>query len=562
MSAPHPAERFDAFRALAARRGRPGDRLLESLARTRARTADGPEDWAPEEGARFGLPAAATLGPASYYADLTAPHGRRHVRVCAATACFAASAGRHTGEVEAGLGVTTGDVTPDGETSLQAVRCLGYCYAGPAALDGDTPRAGPDLAGQLTGRVSPRVAPGIPAADATGDPVLLGGVVSGERPWQVWPDVVVGRRPEDIHREVAESGLRGRGGAGFRVAAKWAAAGGAPDTVVVANGDEGDPGSYADRLLMEADPDRVVEGLALACFACGADRGVVLVRSEYPRALARMREAVTSAYAAGHLGPRVHGTGTTVDIEVVRGAGSYVAGEETALIAGLEGGRGCARPRPPYPTRRGLWDAPTVVNNVETLAAVPWIVSRGGAAYARRGTAEEAGTKLVCLSERFARPGAYEVELGIPVRRIVTELGGGLKDGAELVALQVGGPLGGFLAADALDVPLSEAGLAARGAALGHAGLVAFDRRVAAQDVLRHVWEFAAAESCGACSPCRVGSRRGLELAAEGVPPGAEYGRLTRVLAEASLCAFGRRIPPAVRSLARAYGEPLAEWDR
>ncbi|MGR3939023.1 NAD(P)H-dependent oxidoreductase subunit E [Streptomyces sp. BRA346] len=562
MSAPRPAERFDAFRALAARRGQPGDRLLESLARTRARTVDGPEDWAPEKGARFGLPAAAALGPASYYADLAAPHGRRHVRVCVATACFAASAGCHAGEVQTGLRVTTGSVTPDGETSLQAVRCLGYCYAGPAALDGDTPRVGSDLADQLTGRVSPRAAPEIPAADATGDPVLLGGVVSGERPWQAWPHVVAGRRPEDVHREVAESGLRGRGGAGFRVAAKWTAAGGAPDTVMVANGDEGDPGSYADRLLMEADPDRVLEGLALACFACGAARGVVLVRSEYPRALSRMREAVARAYAAGHLGPRVHGTGTTVDIEVVRGAGSYVAGEETALIAGLEGGRGCARPRPPYPTQRGLWDAPTVVNNVETLAAVPWIVSRGGAAYARRGTPEESGTKLVCLSERFARPGVYEVELGTPVRRIVTELGGGLKDGVELAALQVGGPLGGFLAADALDVPLSEAGLAARGTALGHAGLVAFDRRVAPQDVVRHVWEFAAAESCGACSPCRVGSRRGLELASAGTPPGAEYERLARVLAEASLCAFGRRIPPAVRSLARAYGQALAGWDQ
>lgn len=202
------------------------------------------------------------------------------------------------------------------------------------------------------------------------------------------------------------------------------------------------------------------------------------------------------------------------------------------------------------------------MNNVETLAAVPWIMRRGGGAYARRGTPDETGTKIVCLSERFARPGAYEVELGTPVRRIVTELGGGLKDGAQLMALQVGGPLGGFLAPGALDVPLTEAALSARGAALGHAGMVAFDERVAPEDVLRHVWEFAAAESCGACSPCRVGSRRGLELATAGVPPGAEYRRLSRVLAEASLCAFGRRIPPAVRSLARVYGDRLAGWDQ
>ncbi|MGJ3562077.1 2Fe-2S iron-sulfur cluster-binding protein [Streptomyces sp. INA 01156] len=272
------------------------------------------------------------------------------------------------------------------------------------------------------------------------------------------------------------------------------------------------PGSYADRLLMEADPRRVLEGLALACFACGARRGVVLVRSEYPRALARMREAVEEAYADGHFGPSVHGTDTALDVEVVRGAGSYVAGEETALIASLEGDRGCARPRPPYPTARGLRGAPTVVNNVETLAAVPgsW-PGRRRVRPARDAGGDRHETGLPLGAVRPA--GAYEVELGTSLLRIVTELGGGMRDGSELTALQVGGPLGGFLAPDALDVPLTTASLAARGAALGHAGLVAFDRRVAPQDVLRHVWEFAAAESCGACSPCRVGSRRGLELA-------------------------------------------------
>lgn len=556
-----PAGRFDAFRALADRRGRPGGRLMRSLTAARSGTVDGPEVWAPAVANRVGLPAAAALGPASYYADLDAPHGSRHVRVCIATACFAAQGGRHLTDAERELGVTAGEVPPDGGTSLQAVRCLGYCYAAPAALDGDTPCTGANLAGQLAGVELPH-APQIPAADSTGDPVLLGGVLGGAISWQVWPEAVAALTSDDVYREVAASGLRGRGGAGFGVAAKWAATGRRPRTVVVANGDEGDPGSYADRLLMEADPGLVLEGLALACFACRARQGIVLVRSEYPQALARLREAVDRAHADGHLGTSVHGTATTLDIQVVEGAGSYVAGEETALIAGLEGGRGCARPRPPYPTEHGLWDAPTVVNNVETLAAIPWIVRHGGAAYARRGTADETGTKLVCLSERFTRPGAYEVELGTPVERIVTELGGGLKDGADLAVLQIGGPLGGFLAGDALNVPLSEAALAARGAALGHAGLVAFDRTVAPQDVMRHIWGFAAAESCGACSPCRVGARRGLEMAAAGGPPGAEYRRLSRVLEEASLCAFGRRIPPAVRSLARAYGGHLTGWDR
>ncbi|MFB9472184.1 NADH-ubiquinone oxidoreductase-F iron-sulfur binding region domain-containing protein [Nonomuraea salmonea] len=200
------------------------------------------------------------------------------------------------------------------------------------------------------------------------------------------------------------------------------------------------------------------------------------------------------------------------------------------------------------------------MNNVETLAAIPWIVEHGGNAYAARGTSSETGTKLVCLSERFARPGCYEVELGTPVLRIVEELGGGLREGSDLTVVQVGGPLGGFLAADQLDVPLSETDLAARGAALGHAGLVAFDQRIDPADVLRHVWEFAAAESCGACSPCRVGSRRGLEVVRDS-RPGEEYERLLRVMGEASLCAFGRRVPAAVHSLVRAFGDRLAGWD-
>ncbi|MGC0372932.1 NADH:ubiquinone oxidoreductase subunit E [Streptomyces sp. SAI-229] len=329
------ARTFDAFRALADRRGRPGDRLIESLAEARDGTSDSPESWAPAVASRTGLPAAAALGPASYYADLSAPHGDRHVRVCTATACFAAGGGGHLAEVERVLGVAAHTASPRGDVSVQTVRCLGYCYAGPAALDGDTPCTGATLPAQLAGREPPR-APEIPAVDDTGDPVLLGGVLSGEPAWRVWPGTVSSGTPEEVRREVAASGLRGRGGAGFRVAAKWEAAGRAPGTVVVANGDEGDPGSYADRLLMEADPGRVLEGLALACFASGARRGVVLVRSEYPAALARMREAVRRAYADGHLGPSVHGTATSLDIHVVQGAGSYVAGEETALIAGLD----------------------------------------------------------------------------------------------------------------------------------------------------------------------------------------------------------------------------------
>lgn len=511
----------------------------------------------PAEIARaLGLPAAAAEGPASFFADFSAPHGTRHIRACGAAACFAASGGRHMAEVEAALGVEAGSRSGDGAVSLQEVRCLGYCFGGPAALDGEDACAGPDLAAQLQGS-SPRKAPPIPVSCDSAYAVVTAGLLGASTPWSAWPGVVAAGTPEDVLSQVESARLKGRGGAGFRVAAKWRAALEHPSPrVVVANGDEGDPGSFADRLLMEQDPHRVLEGLALACFAVRAETGVVFVRSEYPHAVARLKEALLEARAAGHLGPDAGGSGSSLEIHVAVGAGSYVSGEETALLNGLEGLRGVVRPRPPFPTARGLHGRPTVVNNVETLSAVPWIVQHGGAAYAAMGTADEAGTVVACLSERFLRPGAYEVEIGTPVRRIVEDLGGGLRDGAAMRALQIGGPLGGFLGPADLDVPLSDAALTSRGAALGHAGIVAFDDRLSGEQVLRNLWDFAAAESCGQCSPCRVGTWRGRALSErpDGPDIRRERGEVLRTMAAGSLCAFGRRVPSAVLSLARVYG--------
>jgi NADH-quinone oxidoreductase subunit F len=504
----------------------------------------------------IGLPAAAAEGPASFFADFSAPRGTRHIRACGAAACFAASGGRHMADVEAALGVEAGSRSADGAVSLQEVRCLGYCFGGPAALDGEDACAGADLAAQLEGS-SPQKAPPIPVSCDSAFPVVTAGLLEASTPWSVWPEVVAAGTPEDVLSQVDSAQLVGRGGAGFRVAAKWRAALDHPaPRVVVANGDEGDPGSFADRLLMEQDPHRVLEGLALACFAVRAETGVVFVRSEYPHAVARLQEALLEARAAGHLGPDAGGSGFSLEIHVAVGAGSYVSGEETALLNGLEGLRGVVRPRPPFPTARGLHGRPTVVNNVETLSAVPWIVQHGGAAYAAMGTADEAGTVIACLSERFLRPGAYEVEIGTPVRRIVEDLGGGLRDGAALRALQIGGPLGGFLGPADLDVPLSDAALTSRGAALGHAGIVAFDDRLSGEQVLRNLWDFAAAESCGQCSPCRVGTWRGRALSErpDGPDTRRERGEVLRTMAAGSLCAFGRRVPAAVLSLARVYG--------
>ncbi|MET9022482.1 NAD(P)H-dependent oxidoreductase subunit E [Actinopolymorpha sp. NPDC004070] len=548
---------------------RTGGPAYDGLSRLRAaRTSRGVVTPADERAVadEVGLPLAAVHGAASYYADLRGRQGTRHVRVCAGTACFVAGGGgRHLTEVSRALGVPAGECTVDGRVSLQVVHCLGYCYTGPAALDGDQPRAGADLAAQLAGAVPPRPAPE-PVVRAATPPIVLRGVVGEESSWQVWSRILAAVRSDGgpaavasrIRAEVATAGLRGRGGAGFPTVHKWRAVAGSDvppaQRYVVANGDEGDPGSFADRVLMEEDPERVLEGLALAALACGAERGFVYVRSEYPRAFDRLREAVERAYADGRLGEDLYGSGVRLDVAVVAGAGSYLAGEETSLLRSLAGLRATVRPRPPYPTDYGLLGRPTALNNVETLAAVPAVVAEGGRTYATRGVPPETGTLLVCLNERFRRPGLYEVELGTPLRDIVLGLGGSLAGEARLRALQVGGPLGGFLGPDQLDLPLLGAALVAADAPPGHGSLVAVDDRVDPRDLLRALWEFGARESCGTCTPCREGTRLG-ERRPEAA---ARDDSLLDTMELASLCPFGTRLPAVVRSLRRVYAEELS----
>ena len=499
---------------------------------------------------------------ASFYADLGfRPRGDRHVQVCAGTACFAASRGTHVRAVANELGADPNGVSRDGADSLQPVYCLGYCYGGPAALADERPHAGPDLVEQLGGRAERRD-PEIPFRSAAPAAVVLAGLAGGgPEPWSVVRDAVSADDRGRVVDEVLASALRGRGGAGFPAATKWAAVAesGIPGPrYVVCNGDEGDPGSFIDRLLMESDPHRILAGMALAAYAIGAERGFVYVRSEYPRARDALRRAVGEAREAGHLGATAS---AGFDVEVFEGAGSYVAGEETSLIHSMEGLRGEVARRPPYPTEDGFLHRPTVVNNVETLCAIPWIVERGGEAYAKLGAGGSKGTKVVCLNERFANPGAYEVELGVSLRYVFDELGGGLRDGHVLRSLQVGGPLGGFIPSDRLDVPLSFDALRAVGADLGHGSLVAIDEHVPPHELFIHAWRFAANESCGTCAPCRVGTRRGLEIAerlAEGEPPdAASFEALLDTMGRGSLCAFGKGVPGVVRSLLRAYGDEL-----
>lgn len=350
---------------------------------------------------------------------------------------------------------------------------------------------------------------------------------------------------------VERSGMRGRGGAGFPTGRKWRAAAAQARTpkYIVANADEGDAGAFSDRFIVEDDPHALLEGMALAAHAIGAERGLIYLRHEYPAARATLERAIAEARATGVL---------TSDIEVFVGHGSYVCGEESALLLSIEGRRPEVMARPPYPTERGLFGMPTITNNIETLASVPWIVEHGGEAYHALGFSRSRGTKVVSLNSMFARPGLYEVELGIPLRRIVEDIGGGLRSGA-LKGVIVGGPLAGIVPPHLLDTRFSFEELAAIGASVGHGGVIAFDERTAIAALVRHVFSFGAYESCGKCTPCRLGSRRIERIFSTSEPAEGEWREIAGVLKSTSLCGHGTGLGAFAESVLRYYGEEVAQ---
>ncbi len=371
--------------------------------------------------------------------------------------------------------------------------------------------------------------------------------------------------PDDLIRAVELSGLRGRGGAGFPTGRKWRAVfeQKARTKFVVANADEGDPGAYIDRFILEDDPHCLIEAMVVAGYAVGANQGYIYLRNEYPKAQTILGQAIDEARRGDILGNRVFGSAYSFHIELVIGRGSYVSGEETALLNSIEGRRPEVRARPPYPATHGLFGRPTLVNNVETLANVPWIVRHGGEAYHALGFSNSRGTKVVSLNSLFRRPGLYEVEFGVPVRRIVEDLGGGLKAGS-LKGVIIGGPLAGIIPPKLLDTPLGFEELHAVGAAVGHGGVIAFDDRTSVDELIRHVFAFGAYESCGKCTPCRLGSSRiermfG-ELRAEGSQPKARKAELIEILdalLKTSLCGLGTGLGEFGASVLRYYREEL-----
>jgi NADH-quinone oxidoreductase subunit F len=368
---------------------------------------------------------------------------------------------------------------------------------------------------------------------------------------------------QEIIEQVAASGLRGRGGAGFPTGRKWAAVRAAPGETkyVICNGDEGDPGAFMDRMLLEAYPHRIIEGMAVAAAAVGASEGHLYIRAEYPLAVIRVRAALEQARQRGLLkGPRFGSTGELA-LDVMEGAGAFVCGEETGLIASIEGRRGMPRVRPPFPAQRGLWGKPTSINNVETYACLPWILRNGPAAFAALGTEGSRGTKVFALAGRVRRVGLIEVPMGITIRQIVEEVGGGVREGHRFKAVQIGGPSGGCIPQRLADTPVDFEALTGLGAIMGSGGLVALDDGDCMVDIARYFLQFTQDQSCGRCTFCRVGTKRMLEVLdricdgrgrAEDL---AELEELADRVKRTSLCGLGSTAPNPVLTTLRYFRE-------
>jgi formate dehydrogenase iron-sulfur subunit len=369
--------------------------------------------------------------------------------------------------------------------------------------------------------------------------------------------------PEQVVEEVTESGLRGRGGAGFPAGIKWKTVLGARADVkfVCCNADEGDSGTFADRMLMEGDPFTLIEGMTIAAHAVGATEGYVYIRSEYPDAVATMRQAIEIAYAHNWLGASVLGTELTFDLYVRVGAGAYICGEETSMLDSLEGKRGMVRAKPPIPALEGLFGRPTVVNNVLTLGSVPMIMADGAANFAGFGVGRSRGTQVFQLAGNIARGGIVEAPFGVTLGDLVNGFGGGTRTGRPIRAVQVGGPLGAYLPTSRFDLKMDYEEFAAAGAMVGHGGIVVFDDTVDMAAMARFAMEFCAEESCGKCTPCRVGAVRGRETI-DKIRAGVDREEnlvlledLCELMTDGSLCAMGGLTPMPVRSAVKHFGE-------
>ena len=379
--------------------------------------------------------------------------------------------------------------------------------------------------------------------------------------------IALKHKPEEIIEIVEKSGLRGRGGAGFPTGLKWKFTREAPGDkkYVVCNADEGDPGAFMDRNVLEGDPHRVIEGMIIGAYAIGANEGYIYVRAEYPLAIKRLKIALAQARERGFLGENILGSGFSFDIKIKEGAGAFVCGEETALIASIEGKRGMPRPRPPFPAQKGLFGKPTNINNVETWANVPWIIRHGWEAFASIGTDKSKGTKVFALAGKIARGGNVEVPMGLSLREIIVKIGGGTKTGKPIKAVQLGGPSGGCIPEEMLDIPVDYESITKTGAIMGSGGMVVMDADTCMVDVAKFFLDFTVKESCGKCTFCRLGTKRMWEILdkitkGEGTTDDIDtLEKLAYDVKAGSLCGLGQTAPNPVLTTLRYFKHEYIE---
>jgi bidirectional [NiFe] hydrogenase diaphorase subunit len=467
------------------------------------------------------------------------------------------------------------------QVQVVGVGCLGLCGRGPlveSVTGGDT---------TLYEQVTPEMAPAIVSGGSQGGLVRLGtnhpffasqvkivcaasGKIDSERieeyiavgGYHALHMALVEMTPAEVVGAITKSGLRGRGGAGYPTGLKWATVAKQPagQKFVVCNGDEGDPGAFMDRSVMESDPHRVLEGMAIAGYAIGASQAYVYVRAEYPLAVEKLRKAIAQAKKLGVLGAGVFETPFDFRIDVRIGAGAFVCGEETALMASIEGRRGMPRPRPPYPAERGLWDRPTLINNVETFANVPTILNKGADWFSSIGTEKSKGTKVFSLTGNVRNTGLIEVPMGTPLRHIVEVMGGG-SPGGKIKAVQTGGPSGGCIPEEHLDIPVDYESLVRLGSIMGSGGMIVMDQTANMVEVARFFMQFCMDESCGKCIPCRAGTvqmHRLLDKIARGQATSADVEllkELAGMVREASLCGLGQTAPNPVMSTLKYFAQ-------
>lgn len=513
---------------------------------------------------------------------------RTPVHVCVGGSCLASGASRLHGAIAE-------EIARQGmedRVALKTTGCMGPCALGPVLVTGKE--------GTFCKGVEPGDAADLVAGLRSGEPVrrLLVTSANGERVYPRCADIAFFTRqtkivlrncgridpesigdyiaadgyaglalaltkltPEKVIEQVKISGLRGRGGAGFPTWLKWDLAAKAQDDTkyVLCNADEGDPGAYMDRSVLEGDPHSIIEGMAIAAYAVGAREGFVYVRAEYPLAVERLEKAIDAALRHGLLGANILGTGFTFELEIRMGSGAFVCGEETALIASIEGQRGEPRPRPPFPVQKGLWGRPTVLNNVETYANIAAIIVRGGRWYAGFGTEKSRGTKAFALAGAVRNTGLVEVPIGTTLGELIYDIGGGMIDNKPFKAAQIGGPSGGCIPREHLNVPLDYDSLSELGAIMGSGGLIVMNEDTCMVDVARFFMEFVQEESCGKCSPCRIGTKRMLEILeriCSGSGSMADIGLLEELgayIKDASLCGLGQTAPNPVLSTLRHF---------